>query len=117
MRRAALIPLLIAGCHIPREQDALITVPATAQIRVIWTDRTRPVSGMWLAHSRSDFLPERRKILHGGLPQGGEIASEYSNAWIDMRHDNALNSGMSELRDHCYRRAGLPYATAAVPRD
>ena len=33
-----------------------------------------------------------------------------------MRHDNALNS-MSELRDHCYRRAGLPYATAAVPRD
>ena len=34
-----------------------------------------------------------------------------------MRHDNALNSTMSELRDHCYRRAGLPYATAAVPRD
>jgi hypothetical protein len=27
------------------------------------------------------------KILHGGLPQGGEIVSEYSNAWIDMRHD------------------------------
>ena len=22
----------------------------------------------------------------------GEIVSEYSNAWIDMRHDNALNS-------------------------
>ena len=34
-----------------------------------------------------------------------------------MRHDNALNSTMSELRDHCYRRAGLPYATDAVPRD
>jgi hypothetical protein len=41
---------------------------------------------------RSDFLPERWKILHGGLPQGGEIVSEYSNAWIDMRHDNAVNS-------------------------
>jgi hypothetical protein len=27
----------------------------------------------------------------GGLPQGWEIVSEYSNAWIDMRHDNALN--------------------------
>ena len=53
----------------------------------------------------------------GFPPQGGEIASEYSNAWIDMRHDNALNSTMSELRDHCYRRAGLPYATAAVPQD
>jgi hypothetical protein len=22
---------------------------------------------------------------HGGLSQGGEIVSEYSNAWIDMR--------------------------------
>jgi hypothetical protein len=31
------------------------------------------------------------EIVHGGLPQGGEIVSEYSNAWIDMRHDNALN--------------------------
>ena len=41
---------------------------------------------------RYDFLPERWKILHDGLLQGGEIVSEYSNAWIDMRHDNALNS-------------------------
>ena len=24
-----------------------------------------------------------------------EVVSEYSNAWIDMRHDNALNSAMS----------------------
>ena len=24
----------------------------------------------------------------------GEIVSEYSNAWIDMRHDNALNSAI-----------------------
>ena len=24
-----------------------------------------------------------------------EIASEYSNAWIDMRHDNALNSAVA----------------------
>jgi hypothetical protein len=32
------------------------------------------------------------KKLYDGLPQGGEIVSEYSNAWIDMRHDNALNS-------------------------
>ena len=37
-------------------------------------------------------LPERRKMLHGGLPQGGEIVSEYSNAWIDMRHDNVIIS-------------------------
>ena len=34
------------------------------------------------------------EILHGGLPQGGEIVSEYSNAWIDMHHDNALNSAL-----------------------
>ena len=33
-----------------------------------------------------------RKILHGGLPQSGEIVSKYSNIWIDLRHDNALNS-------------------------
>jgi hypothetical protein len=42
---------------------------------------------------RSDFLPERWKILHGGLPQGGEIVSEYSNARIDMCHDNAPQFG------------------------
>jgi len=31
-------------------------------------------------------------MLHGGLPQGGEIVSEHSNAWIDMRHDNVIIS-------------------------
>jgi hypothetical protein len=41
---------------------------------------------------RSDFLLERWKILHSGPPQGGEIVSEYSNAWIDMRHDNVRYS-------------------------
>jgi hypothetical protein len=25
------------------------------------------------------------------------MVSEYSNVWIDMRHDNALNSAFSEL--------------------
>jgi hypothetical protein len=32
------------------------------------------------------------ETLHGGLPQGGEIVSEYANAWINIRHDNALIS-------------------------
>jgi len=34
----------------------------------------------------------QERLLHGGLPQGGEIVGEYSNAWIDMRRDNALNT-------------------------
>ena len=35
------------------------------------------------------------EMRDGGLSQGGEIVSEYSNAWIDMRHDNARNSACS----------------------
>ncbi len=30
--------------------------------------------------------------------QGGEIVREYSNAWIGMRHDNALNSAEPDVR-------------------
>ena len=44
---------------------------------------------------RSDFVPEGWKILRGGLQQGGEIVGEYSSAWIDMRHNNALNSAVT----------------------
>ena len=41
------------------------------------------------------------EILHGGPPQGGEIVSEYSNAWIDVRHDNALISADSGVGRPC----------------
>jgi hypothetical protein len=51
---------------------------------------------MWCIVGDLISLPERWKILHGGLPQGGKIVSEYSNEWIDMRHDNALNTHVRE---------------------
>jgi len=57
---------------------------------------------------RSDFLPERWKILQGGLSHGGEIVSEYSNAWIDMRHDNARYSADPGVGwPDCVRSRGL----------
>jgi hypothetical protein len=47
-------------------------------------------------------------------PQGGEIVSDYSNAWIDMRHDNALNS--TALASKCKRgqESARPRALLAV---
>jgi len=65
----------------------------TLDIQVIIADIFGPICGDDHPYiTPYDFLPERWTILHGGLLQGGEIVSEYSNAWIDMRHDNALNS-------------------------
>jgi hypothetical protein len=34
-------------------------------------------------------------MLRGGLAQGGEIVSEYSNTWIDVRHDDVRQRAMS----------------------
>ena len=44
-----------------------------------------------------------------------EVVSEYSNAWIDMRHDNALNSAMSGVSRGINRgRRGLGQVPEAM---
>jgi hypothetical protein len=49
-----------------------------------------------------------------GHPRGGEIVSEYSNTWIDMRHDNALNSQKS-VSGRARRHAETDSEPAAGP--
>jgi hypothetical protein len=46
------------------------------------------------AYKIGDLIPYQNdgKYSTADSRKGGEIVSEYSNAWIDMRHDNALNS-------------------------